>query len=193
MTSIGSNAFINCDSLTIYCETEEAPQGWESGWKDYYAPIVWNCNNNDMTTDKEIYVVQNGVRYMLNDGVATVVRQALNIENANILPTIVYNGISYDVVKIDSSAFRNCELLTNLTIPPNITSIGTWAFENCISLTYVVIPSSVNIIGYSAFRNCGTNTTIYCEASSQPSTWNSSWASSSYNSTITIVWGSVVI
>jgi len=38
----------------------------------------------------------------------------------------------------------------------------------------VVIPNSVTSIGGYAFYNC-SNLTIYCEATSQPWGWESSW------------------
>ncbi len=38
--SIGFYTLAFCDSLTIYCEIESQPNGWEDGW-DYYRPVVW--------------------------------------------------------------------------------------------------------------------------------------------------------
>ena len=46
--------------------------------------------------------------------------------------TVTYNGKTYAVTSIGSSAFRNCTSLTSITIPDAVTSIGSYAFYNCI-------------------------------------------------------------
>jgi uncharacterized repeat protein (TIGR02543 family) len=71
-----------------------------------------------------------------------------------------------------------------VTIPDSVTSIGNSAFRGCISLTSVTIENSVTSIGSSAFYGC-SSLTIYCEAASKPSGWNSSWNSSNRP----VVWG----
>lgn len=40
VTAIGEYAFYKCTALTIYCEAEEKPNGWDSKW-NYYCPVVW--------------------------------------------------------------------------------------------------------------------------------------------------------
>ena len=45
-------------------------------------------------------------------------------------------------------------LLTSLTIPDDVTSIGFCAFYNCTNITSVTIPASVTSIGSSAFAGC---------------------------------------
>ena len=85
---------------------------------------------------------------------------------------------------IGSHAFDGCKLLININLPSTVNEIGTYAFYNCSSLTSIYIPSSVATIGSSAFYNC-SNLTIYCETSSRPSGWDSSW-----NRYCQVVWSS---
>ena len=73
---------------------------------------------------------------------------------------VTYNGISYSVTKIRSSAFENCTSLTSITIPNSVTTIGSYAFYNCSSLANVTIGNSVTTIGSYAFRECISLTSI---------------------------------
>ncbi|MBQ7713252.1 MAG: leucine-rich repeat domain-containing protein, partial [Clostridia bacterium] len=57
-------------------------------------------------------------------------------------------------------AFYNCSMLTSITIPAGVTSIGSSAFYKCSGLTSVTIPDSVTSIGSYAFRGCSGLTSI---------------------------------
>lgn len=63
-------------------------------------------------------------------------------------------SIGKNVTSIGDSAFRNCYSLANITIPTGITSIGKSAFQSCYSLASITIPTGVTSIGSSAFAYC---------------------------------------
>lgn len=46
--------------------------------------------------------------------------------------TVTYNGVTYTVKEITTSAFRNCKELTSIIIPESVTSINRYAFRECI-------------------------------------------------------------
>ena len=74
--------------------------------------------------------------------------------------SILYDGVTYPVGSIGSSAFSGCSGLTSLTIPSSVTSIGDYAFEGCSGLTSLTIPGSVTIIGDFAFYKCNGLTSV---------------------------------
>ena len=64
------------------------------------------------------------------------------------------NFIGENPLNLAHNLYLDGELVTDLVIPNNITSIGDYAFQNCSSLTSVLIPSNVSDIGSDAFANC---------------------------------------
>ena len=77
-----------------------------------------------------------------------------------VIPSSVTYGNTYAVTSIGNDAFRNCSVLTSISIPNSVTSIGKSAFENCSDLTSITIPNSVTSIGDSAFYDCSGLTSI---------------------------------
>ena len=181
--SIGNYAFEECNSLTIYCKAASLPSDWASNWNSYNQPVVWDCDNNDIADDGYQYAIIDGIRYAIKDNVATVVKNYVQGDIV-IASSINYKGITYDVTKIAGYAFDDCSLLKSVIIGNNIISIGNNAFSNCTYLASIFIPNSVKSIGSYAFLECG-NLTIYFEAASQPSGWNSNWNFSN----CPVVWG----
>ena len=50
--------------------------------------------------------------------------------------------------------FQNASMMTSVTIPDTISSIGEYAFWNCTSLTNVIVPASVTSIEEDSFSGC---------------------------------------
>ena len=90
---------------------------------------------------------------------------------------IVNVKLSDNVTQIADSAFSSYSRISSIIIPNSVTSIGNSAFADCSNLTNITIPDSVTSIESYAFSGCKA-LTIYCEATSQPSGWSSSWNSS---------------
>lgn len=68
--------------------------------------------------------------------------------------TVSYEGVEYNVIRINQYAFEYCEELSSVVIPNSVTYIAPSAFHGCTALTSVAIPNSVTQIGSSAFQDC---------------------------------------
>ena len=64
------------------------------------------------------------------------------------------------VTSIGNYVFYDCTSLTSITIPDSVTSIGKGAFRDCTSLESITIPDSVTSIGEYEFRGCTSLTSI---------------------------------
>ncbi|MBR3728209.1 MAG: leucine-rich repeat protein [Muribaculaceae bacterium] len=74
--------------------------------------------------------------------------------------TVTYNGTTYSVTAIATSAFYQCSGLTSVTIPNSVTFIGSSAFSGCSGLTSVTIGNSVTSIGVFVFYDCKGLTSV---------------------------------
>lgn len=77
-------------------------------------------------------------------------------------------NIPPSVTSIGARAFCGCSGLTSVSIPPAVASIGARAFEGCDGLTSVSVPSGVTKIRSSAFKDCSSLSSIqilnpYCQ------------------------------
>ena len=149
ITSMGVSVFYGCDSLlTIYVEAQSKPSGWDADWNNGCdATVVWNFNSVEI----------GGLNYgLLGDNTAIVIKQSSDIVVATIPSMVTYNEREYAVTAISAYAFANCRSLVSVIIPNSVTSIGFGAFKNCISLESMTIP----FVGEKA-DGSGNNTIAY--------------------------------
>ena len=82
--------------------------------------------------------------------------------------------LSSNVWRIGCGAFSGCNNLVSINIPNSVTHIDSDAFSDCQLLEQIYIPSTVEFVGCTVFFNC-SSLSIYCEAASQPTGWDSDW------------------
>lgn len=91
--------------------------------------------------------------------------------------TVELDGTAYNVTSVKDHAFKENTVMTSITLPSTVTTIGEWAFEasalteidftastitmisqgaffNCKSLTSVKLPETLTDIDANAFQNC---------------------------------------
>ncbi len=179
--SIGSNAFCNCTSLTSLT----IPNGVTT-IEDY---TFSECSSlESINISDNITSIGNGAFFdctslaniSIPDSVTNIKGDAfsgtayfndashwengvLYIDNHLIKASNDING-SYSIKEgtknIANSAFAECTLLEEITIPDSITKIRYRAFYDCSSLARVNFPNSITSIGIDTFYNCTSLTDI---------------------------------
>ena len=135
VTSIGSSTFKNCSSLTSVIIPRSVTSIGDSTF--YY------CENlTSLTIPNSVKSIGNFAFYYCKG---------------------LTSSIPNSVESIGNYAFYNCYGLTS-SIPNSVKSIGNFAFYNCDDLTSVTIPSSVTFIGEEAFTDCGRLSSIVVDS-----------------------------
>jgi len=142
LVSIGASAFADCDSL----QSVTLP--------DSLISMNWNpFNTCDNLT--EIHVSADHSVYELVDGVLFD-----KIDKKLIFYPCAFTASSYTVPEgtriIGAGAFAYCDSLQSVTLPETLVSIEAGAFAYCDSLQSVTLPETLVSIGWSAFAHCGS-------------------------------------
>lgn len=103
--------------------------------------------------------------------------EVVSIRNVAGIVTIPSTHNNLPVSKINTYALYGRTLTRGVRIENGISKIGTSAFYGASNLLFVNVPASVSIVNYRGFNDL-SKCTVYIEAASIPTDWDSSWYSS---------------
>ena len=165
VTTIGSNAFRGCSSLTSISIPTSVTTIGSNAFRGCSSLTSISIPNSVTTIGDAAFLDCNSLSSItIPNSVTTIGNYAFS--GCSSLTTIT---IPNSVTSIGSGAFWNCSNLSSAILSNNITSIDSYTFCNCISLASITIPKSVTSIGNWAFDGCQqlTSMTIYHETPPQ--------------------------
>lgn len=139
VTSIRSNAFDGCDSLTSI----SIPESITSIGSDMFSGCS-KLASIDVDPHNTDYSSQGGV--LFNKYRTKLIACPKGMSGSYKVP--------YGVTAIADNAFRECEDITSVSFLSGVTSIGSNAFEFCKSIKSITLPDSLTDIGDNAFTGC---------------------------------------
>ena len=160
LISIGEYAFNCCTSLASIELPETITSIGDSAFYGCPAPLIANIGTETAKALSRAYYSfwepgrKIALRYLYSEGEIT----GLVVTDADEYITEVECPIG--VTSIGDSAFYSCKNLTSIVIPEGVTNIGSSAFSGCSNLTGVDLPDSLTSIGEWAFFGCNSLTGI---------------------------------
>ena len=181
----GTTVYTNCVKLVEGEDFNYAVRNLSGNY------VVTVLRLSETTSQLQSYTLPNEIENISDIRVAQYLFQNnVNIRNINLSSVTRIGDYAFDgcsnlnsvtfsntLTVIGSHAFSNCSSLSSIAIPDGTTEIQSFAFDACTSATYVFIPASVTTIGSYAFYDC-TKATIYTNAHTSSSGWDSTWRGS---------------
>ena len=159
--SIGEGAFSGCSSLESITIPFVGAEAGKTSYSYYQYPFGYIFGTTSYTGGMRVeqyYYGSSTSRTTYDDYYIPSSLRSVTVTGGNILYGAFYNcsmltsvTIPDSVASIGSYAFRGCRGLTSVTIGNSVTSIGEYAFFYCTGLTSVTIGNSVRSIGDYAF------------------------------------------
>ena len=138
-TSIGANAFDNCDSLTsVTIPNSVTSIGKYAFWnctalEEIYFNAVAMNNSNFYFVFHNAGTDGNGIKVIIGKDVTKMPDYFFNVSK---ITSVEFEAGSI-CEKISNYAFWDCTSLISITIPVSVTSIGIFAFLDCTGLTSI--------------------------------------------------------
>lgn len=183
--TIGENAFYNCNSLKSVKLGKAVAVISKRAFVKCSALTGIELPKSVKTLGDEAFLDCTALKTVKVDksltdfGIDSFENTAWLTDKRNKDPFVVVNSVLIDaktqpkhrpelpkgIKKIGAGAFRDCDVVWEITLPDSITSIGREAFAGSDRITGIVIPKKVTVIADRAFAECGNLKNIKLSAS----------------------------
>ena len=143
---IGCSAFLNCSILTSIT----IPDGVTS----IGAEAFYGCYRVESVTIPDSITFLGRGALCFDGGRTETDSPDVYISDVSKWCNIVFGDIYTNPLRCGGNLYLNNELLTELVIPNDVTTINPYAFWGCRNITSITIPDSVISIGTEAFYGC---------------------------------------
>ena len=154
VTSIGQNAFRGCKSLSSFNIPTALTKLAGEAFYNCTSLVIEDLSLPNLTSlgQNAFYGVK--IKKISNLGSITSLpassQSTQNFGKKDVLEEVV---ISPNITSIPSDSFRGYTALSSISMP-SVTTIGSNAFNGCTSLVAVTLPASLTTIAGSAFSGC---------------------------------------
>ena len=159
VTSIGSQAFSSCNSLTSITIPNSVTSIGYCAFYDCSGLTSITIPNSVTSIGIEAFEYCSSLTSVTIPNSVTSIRQQAFYGCSKLTSVTIPNSVT----DIEKYAFSGCKGLTSITIPNSVTSIGEFAFKECSRLISITIPKSVTSIGEAAFNACSNLISIKVE------------------------------
>ena len=138
---------------------------WGDGSTTQTLSGTGNVNTSHTYAEPGDYVIslipQGGCKLSFGNGSSSYCVMGSTGSNGRVYCNMLQDvSIGKNVTSIASYAFAYCYSLASITIPTGVTSIASFAFCNCYSLASITIPTGVTSIGSTVLNSCSSLASI---------------------------------
>lgn len=177
VVTIANFAFWGCTSMQHISIPQSVKSLGELVFNNCTGEILINCNVPDQNSLTGAFNLSKFTKVIIGNSVSSMGNNAFlgcsNLVEVHISDIAAWCGIGF---ASDSATpflyandlYLNGALVTDLSIPDNITEIKSYAFYGCSSLASVTIHENITSIKNRAFDECSNLAKIYCKSTTPP-------------------------
>ena len=146
LTVIPENCFKDCKNLQILTLPTSITTIKANAFLNCYSISDIGLSGTQVSNIENYCFMNSGVTTFISSNKITLGYGAFT--NSNIAEVNIF------AESISEECFKNCTMLTSLTLNEGTTTIFESAFRDCVSLALFTIPASIKLIRFYAFMGC---------------------------------------